>query len=132
RVAPLPGLPKFTGGLVGFFSYDTVRYVEKKLAACVKPDPIGAPDIQLMVSEDVVVFDNLKGELFLVTHVDPAHPEAEADAKARLDALVLRLRASLDTAPMHASVTATVRETEFVSSYGEDNFKKAVNHIKEY
>lgn len=132
RVAPLPDLPKFTGGLAGFFAYDTVRYVEKKLAACVKPDPIGAPDIQLMVSEDVVVFDNLKGELFLVTHVDPAHPEAGADAKSRLDALVTRLRASLDTGPMHASVKATVREADFVSSYGEDKFKRAVDHIKEY
>ncbi len=132
RVASLPGLPKFTGGLVGFFGYDTVRYVEKKLAACVKPDPIGAPDIQLMVSEDVVVFDNLKGELFLVTHVDPAHPEAEAQARARLDALVIRLRASLDTRPMHASATATVRESDFVSSYGQDNFKRAVDHIKGY
>ncbi|MDF2446236.1 MAG: trpE [Moraxellaceae bacterium] len=132
RVAPLPGLPKFTGGLAGFFGYDTVRYVEKKLAACKKPDPIGAPDIQLMVSEDVVVFDNLKGELFLVTHVDPAHAEAAAVASARLDALVLRLRASLDTRPMHASVKKTVAEADFVSSYGEGRFKQAVDHIKGY
>jgi len=132
RVAPLPDLPKFTGGLAGFFGYDTVRYVEKKLAACAKPDPIGAPDIQLMVSEDVVVFDNLRGELFLVTHVDPAHPEAAAQAGRRLDALVLRLRASLDTRPMHESVRSTVRDSDFVSGYGEDNFKKAVDHIKGY
>ncbi|MES2919198.1 MAG: anthranilate synthase component I [Pseudomonadota bacterium] len=132
KVAPLPGLPRFTGGLAGFFGYDTIRYVEKKLAACVKPDPIGAPDIQLMVSEDVVVFDNLKGELFLVTHVDPAHPEAEATARARLDALVLRLRASLDTRPMHESVKAPVAAEDFVSSYGEDAFKRAVDHIKGY
>ncbi|HEX4869185.1 MAG TPA: anthranilate synthase component I [Moraxellaceae bacterium] len=132
KVASLPGLPKFTGGLVGFFAYDTVRYVEKKLASCVKPDPIGAPDIQLMVSEDVVVFDNLKGELFLVTHVDPAHPEAEGQAKARLDALVVRLRQSLDTRPMHDTVKKAVSADDFVSSYGQDAFKAAVDHIKGY
>lgn len=132
RVAVLPELPKFTGGLVGFFAYDCVRYVEKKLAACVKPDPIGAPDIQLMVSEDVVVFDNLKGELFLVTHVDPHEASARAEAEQRLDALVTRLRASLDTRPMHDSVKSTVRESDFVSSYGQDAYKKAVDHIKGY
>ena len=92
RVAERPDLPRFNGGLVGFFAYDCVRYVEKKLAVCVKPDPIGAPDIQLMVSEDVVVFDNLKGELFLITHVDPADEGAPAAAERRLDALVKRLQ----------------------------------------
>ncbi|HET8730552.1 MAG TPA: anthranilate synthase component I [Moraxellaceae bacterium] len=132
RVAQLPHLPRFTGGLVGFFGYDTVRYVERKLASVEKPDPIGAPDIQLMVSEDVVVFDNLKGELFLVTHVDPAHPAAASSAEARLDALVVRLRSSLDTRPMHASVKKTVRAEDFVSSYGEAAFKRAVDHIKGY
>ncbi len=132
RVAPVPGLPKFTGGLVGFFAYDCVRYVEKKLAACAKPDPIGAPDIQLMVSEDVVVFDNLRGELFLITHVDPAAPAAADEAGRRLDALVQRLRASLDTQAMHATVTAQVCETDFVSSFGQDAFKRGVDHIKDY
>ncbi|HEX6590674.1 MAG TPA: chorismate-binding protein, partial [Moraxellaceae bacterium] len=132
RVASHPELPKFTGGLVGFFGYDCVRYVEKKLAACVKPDPIGAPDIQLMVSEDVVVFDNLKGELFLITHVDPAEAGALEQAEARLDALVRRLRESLDTSAMHASVKASVKESDFTSSYGQDAFKRGVDHIKEY
>ncbi|MBP9731810.1 MAG: chorismate-binding protein, partial [Moraxellaceae bacterium] len=132
RVAPVPGLPKFNGGLVGFFGYDCVRYVEKKLAACVKPDPIGAPDIQLMLSEDVVVFDNLKGELFLVTHADPAEAGAEGAAKKRLDALTVRLRASLDTKAMHDSVNACVTETDFVSSFGQDAYKRGVDHIKNY
>lgn len=132
RVARLPDLPKFTGGLVGFFAYDCVRYVEKKLSACVKPDPIGAPDIQLMVSEDVVVFDNLKGELFLVTHVDPAEAGAKEIAEQRLDALVARLRASLDTQPMHDSVKTAVSETDFVSSFAQDAFKRGVDHIKDY
>lgn len=132
RVAELAGLPRFTGGLVGFFGYDCVRYVEKRLAQCVKPDPINAPDIQLMLSEDVVVFDNLKGELFLITHIDPAQKNAEIEAKQRLDDLAKRLRASLDTSAMHASVTTPVREADFVSSFGAERFKAAVNHIKDY
>ncbi len=132
RVADHPDLPRFNGGLVGFFGYDCVRYVEKKLAACSKPDPIGAPDIQLMLSEDVIVFDNLKGELFLITHVDPADGGALAEAEHRLDVLVRRLRESLDTSAMHASVTHTVRESDFVSSFGQQPFKAAVDHIKDY
>jgi anthranilate synthase component 1 len=132
RVASLPDLPKFTGGLVGFFAYDCVRYVEKKLQACVKPDVINAPDILLMVSEDVVVFDNLKGELFLVTHIDPADAAAPAKAEQRLDELVTKLRASLDTSAMHKSVKTTVREKDFVSSFGEQKFKAAVDHVKQY
>lgn len=132
KVAELPSLPRFTGGLVGFFAYDSVRYVEKRLAKCVKPDPIGAPDIQLMLSEDVVVFDNLKGELFLITHIDPTEAHAEVEANQRLDKLSQRLRASLDTRAMHATVTRPVKESDFVSSFGEGPFKAAVNHIKEY
>ncbi len=132
HVAPHPELPKFTGGLVGFFGYDCVRYVEKKLAACSKPDPIGAPDIQLMVSEDVVVFDNLKGELFLITHIDPAEQGGREQAEQRLDALVQRLRESLDTSAMHESVSKTVTEADFLSSFGQDAFKRGVDHIKEY
>lgn len=132
HVAPHPELPKFTGGLVGFFGYDCVRYVEKKLAACSKPDPIGAPDIQLMVSEDVVVFDNLKGELFLITHIDPAEAGAREQAEKRLDVLVQRLRESLDTSAMHESVSKTVTEADFLSSFGQDAFKRGVDHIKEY
>lgn len=132
RVADVPGLPRFTGGLVGFFAYDCVRYIEKRLANFQKPDPIGAPDIQLMLSEDVVVFDNLKGELFIIAHVDPADVEAATDAEKRLDKLVQRLRESLDTSAMHASVKKTVRESDFVSSYGQDAFKADVSKIKEY
>ncbi|MDP2228615.1 MAG: hypothetical protein Q8J78_14185, partial [Moraxellaceae bacterium] len=84
-----------------------------------------------MVSEDDVVFDNLKGELFLITHVDPAAPGAAQEAGARLDALVAKLRASLDTRAMHASVTAAVRESDFVSSFGQEAYKRGVDHIKE-
>ena len=66
-VPMLEGLPRFTGGLVGYFGYDTIRYIEPHLGSSQKPDPIGAPDILLMVSEEVVVFDNLSGRLFIIS-----------------------------------------------------------------
>ena len=71
KVPDIEGLPRFNGGLVGYFGYETIRYIEKKLAiGRDKPDPIGTPDILLMVSEELVVFDNLRGELHLIVHVE--------------------------------------------------------------
>ncbi len=75
-VPSLPALPIFAGGLVGYFGYDTVRYVEKKLADSCPPDVIGTPDILLMVSEDVLIFDNLASTLSLITHADPQEDDA--------------------------------------------------------
>ena len=72
RVPTLSGLPRFNGGLVGYFGYDSVRYVEKKLAQCPNPDPLGTPDILLMVSDAVVVFDNLAGKIHAIVLADPA------------------------------------------------------------
>lgn len=69
-IPSLPDLPRFTGGLVGYFGYDTVRYVEPRLAKTTPPDRLGTPDILLMASDEVVVFDNLSGTIMLVVHVD--------------------------------------------------------------
>ena len=67
----MEGLPRFNGGLVGYFGYDIIRYIEPKLAQCPNPDQLGTPDILLMVSDEVVVFDNLSGRLHVIVHVDP-------------------------------------------------------------
>lgn len=98
QVAPLTGLPKFTGGLVGYFGYDTVRYMEPRLGDCPNPDTLGTPDILLMVSEEVVVFDNLSGKLFVIVHVDPRESDAFAKGQTCLDELVAKLD---DPAPRH-------------------------------
>ncbi len=133
RVPHIPGLPRFTGGLVGYFAYDTVRYVEKRLANTQKPDPIGTPDIFLMLSEDVIVFDNVKESLFVITHADPGQPEAYARAQDRIDAIVSRIRSPRGASSVDGFVpNARTRETDFVSSFGEEEFKGAVNHIKDY
>src|SRR5690606_34760649 len=95
RVAPVEGLPRFNGGLVGYFGYDSVRYVERKLAQCPNPDPLGTPDILLMVSDAVIVFDNLAGKLHCVVLVDPAQPDAYEDGLAHLQVLRDKLRQSI-------------------------------------
>ena len=74
RVAPHPELPRFSGGLVGYFGYDCVRFVEKRLEHSTPPDPLGTPDAVLMVSEEIIVFDNLRGRMQLISLVDPAEP----------------------------------------------------------
>ncbi len=128
-VADGEGLPRFTGGLVGYFGYDTVAYIEPRLRrATPKPDPIGTPDILLMVSEEVVVFDNLSGKLYLIVH---AAPGAEAGAHRRLDELEARLRSAT---PVYAANPhrTTVRESDFVSGFTEAGFKAAVEKARRY
>lgn len=132
RVAPVDGLPVFSGGLVGYFGYDTVRYVEKRLAATCPPDALGTPDILLMVSEDVLVFDNLAGTLKLITHADPSQPDALVSAEARLDVLEQRLRASAPPLPALLPQPGDLHESAFESHFGEEQYYAAVERVKEY
>ncbi len=132
RVPELEHLPRFNGGLVGYFGYDCVRYVEPKLKASQPQDTIGTPDILLMVSDEVLVFDNLAGKLILIVHANPEEDGSFEAAEKRLEELELRLRNEVPTtAPMSLS-SATVREDQFTSSFGEDNFQQAVAKIKDY
>ena len=84
KVPPYQGLPRFTGGLAGYFGYDTVRYIERRLADKVKPDDVNVPDVLLMVSEELAVVDNLSGKLYFIVYADPAEQDAYAQAKNRL------------------------------------------------
>ncbi|MGB0733821.1 MAG: anthranilate synthase component I family protein, partial [Pontibacterium sp.] len=130
QVPELEGLPRFNGGLVGYFGYDCVRYVEKRLKDSTPPDVLGTPDILLMVSDEVVVFDNLSGKLILVCHVDPANDNAYENGQARLDTLVAQLRFS--TPHIESVAPRTVDEDAFESSFGEEAFKQAVDTTREY
>src|SRR5699024_1089861 len=134
KVADPPGLPRLSGGLVGYFGYDTVRYIEPRLAtpqAAAKPDPLGTPDILLMLSEELVVFDNFSGKLHLIVHADPGVDADVARAQARLDALLARLREPL--ALPRATVPATaIEESDFVSGLSQAGYEAAVERIKEY
>ncbi len=130
HVAPVAGLPRFTGGLVGYFGYDTVRYIEPRLGPCRKPDPLNTPDILLLVSEEVIVFDNLSGRLYLVVHADPAQTDAVAQAERRLDELVTMLAQATPRPAMHRAVQ--VSEDDFVSGFTKAGYEQAVVRIKDY
>ncbi|HSH30060.1 MAG TPA: anthranilate synthase component I [Thiohalobacter sp.] len=130
RVPEIEGLPRFTGGLVGYFGYDTIRYIEPRLAECPNPDTLQVPDIVLMVSEEVAVFDNLRGKLFLITQVAPDDEDAYARGQARLDGLVQQLDRPLRHA-VDAGSTA-VEETDFISGFTQAGFEEAVSRAKRY
>lgn len=132
RVPELPGLPLFNGGLVGYFGYDTVRYVEKRLRDSCPVDVLNTPDILLMVSDELVVFDNLKGKLILIVHADPAEAGAFDKAQSRLNDLVNQLRSAIPFEETPQSAIRTVEESEFKSSFGEQAFQDAVSRIKDY
>jgi len=131
KIPEIDGMPRFNGGLVGYFGYETIRYIEPKLSgvdAENKPDPIQTPDILLMLSEEIVVFDTLNGILSLIVHAGEGEYE---QAQARLDALTHRLREPL-TLYQPAKAPQTIHETDFVSGFTEDGFKAAVEKARDY
>ncbi len=130
RVPHIDTLPRFTGGLVGYFGYDTIRYIEPRLAECPNPDPIGTPDILLMVSDEVVVFDNLSGRLYVIVHVDPTRDGLLADAERRIDELIDTLRGPTPGQP--SPDPRKVNESDFVSGFTRPGFEQAVERSKQY
>ncbi|MHB0774456.1 anthranilate synthase component I [Halomonas sp. WWR20] len=132
KVPSLDGQPRFDGGLVGYFGYDTIRYIEPRLSGVEKPDPIGVPDILLMVCDELVVFDNLSGRLTLWTHADPDLPDAYVHALARLEGLEGQLRGANLNTRSHGTGRSAVEEGHFTSGFTEEGFKAAVERIKEY
>ncbi len=131
RAPPIPYLPRFTGGLVGYFGYDCVRYIEPRLGECPNADPLEAPEILLMVSEEIVVFDNLSGKLYIIVHTDPNQPQAYERAEQRLDEIAGQL-ATATPVPIGGESSLQVDESDFVSGFTRERFERAVERIKEY
>ena len=127
KAAPLPGLPRFAGGLVGYFGYETVRFIEKRLAGADKPDPLGTPDVLLMRSEELAVVDNVQGKLYFVVYADPALPDALRRARARLAELQAGLARPLRQVQRSYPGDDAVR-----SSVTKEAFIDAVKKTKEY
>jgi len=127
KAAPVAGLPRFTGGLAGYFGYDTIRYIEKRLADRRKDDVLHTPDILLMLTEELAVFDNLAGKLYLITHADPMQQDAYVQGHLRLAELAEKLRVPV---ALPAEPPAGVAEPE--SEFGEAEFKAAVQKAKDY
>lgn len=127
KVALRPGLPRFCGGLAGYFGYDAVRYIEPKLAATQKTGGIGTPDILLLQTEELAVIDNLSGRLYLIVYADPAQSEAYFKAKKRLAELADKLKYSV-TAPAVRRGPAHAVEREFAKA----DYIAAVLKSKDY
>ncbi len=131
RVALRPGLPRFCGGLAGYFGYDAVRYMEPRLAASGArrslPDPLGTPDILLVQCEELAVIDNLSGRLYLIVYADPAVPEAFAKARRRLVELTDRLGRSVAAPAVRRGDAHPVRR-----EFDRADFLAAVARAKEY
>jgi anthranilate synthase component 1 len=127
RVAQDAGLPRFCGGLVGYFGYETVRYIERRLASTQKKDELGTPDILLLVSEEIAIVDNLSGKLTLVVYAEPGKPGAFGAAQARLKTLLAKLREP-------AAIPADTRGASqpAVSGFGEAAYHRAVERAKRY
>lgn len=133
-VPSIEGLPRFTGGLVGYFGYETVGYIEPRLKLAGLEDQIQAPDILLMLSEEVVVFDNLSGKLYLIVYVDPLVDDAEERGEARLNELVERLKQGLPEQIMSLTDEEDIRisEKDFRSGMSQQEFEAAVERAKQY
>ncbi|MES9959192.1 MAG: anthranilate synthase component I [Sedimenticola sp.] len=130
HVAEHENLPRFTGGLVGYFGYDTIRYIEPKLAECPNPDPIDNPDIMLMVSDEVVVFDNLRGRLYVIVYEDPSNGGTFEQGRQRLRVIVDQMRSGMPH--QQHSEQREIDESHFVSGFSEEGFKQAVERTKQY
>jgi len=126
KVALRPGLPRFCGGLAGYFGYDAVRYIEKKLETTCPPDTLGTPDILLLQCEELAVIDNLSGKLYLIVYADPAQPEAYANAKKRLRELKELLKYSVSAPVVKASQTYPAER-----DFAKDDYLRAVERAKE-
>jgi anthranilate synthase component 1 len=127
KVAVSPGMPRFCGGLAGYFGYDAVRFIERRLEDSTPPDTLGLPDIQLLLTEELAVIDNLSGKLYLIVYADPTLPEAYSRAKQRLK----QLRSMLHR-PVDLPVTTGSVRTEAIRDFKKEDFLSAVMKAKEY
>jgi len=127
KVALQPGLPRFCGGLAGYFGYDTVRYIESRLAEYDLPDELGVPDIQLMLTEELAVIDNVAGKIYFIVYADPSIPNSFERSQEKLKDLLTCLG---KTANMPASLPST--KTELIRQFKATDFEAAVRKTKEY
>lgn len=130
RTPDIPNLPRFTGGLVGYFGYETIYNFEHfahRFQHSDKPDTIGTPDILLMLSQELAVVDNLSGKIYLIVYANPQLPDGYEQARSRLEDLRTLLRQSC-AIPLSLGSPATEPEHET----GEARYKEYVRKIRQY
>ena len=128
KVPKLENLPDFNGGLVGYFGYEIIRYIEPRLKNIDKTDELNVPDILLMVSNDLLVVDNLSSKVYIITHIDPTKNSYD-DAILKLDAIDKDIKQLFEH---KISASENIKPTDFVSSFGKENFLKAVKDVQKY
>jgi anthranilate synthase component 1 len=131
RVAPVPAALKFGGGLAGYFGYEAVRHVEPRALGAEKPDPLGTPDMLLLVSDELAVVDNVLGKLYLVVYADTTQPDAMRAAQARLEHLRSRLAGNLEE-NLFVSQERPKPVPALECTFTEQQFLEAVGRAKEY
>ena len=128
KVPQLDSLPDFNGGLVGYFGYEIIRYIEPKLKNIEKKDELNVPDILLMVSNDLLVVDNLTSKVHIITHVSPEDGSFD-DGIAKLDLIESNIKKSFE----HDSTQSEkIKSQDFISSFGKNNFVHAVEKVQKY
>ena len=131
KVAEIDCLPRFNGGLVGYFGYDTIRYIEPKLAHSPNPDKHHTPDILLMLSEELVVFDNLASRMYIIVYVDPSQTDALAQGMQKLDHLIDKIQN--ETAEYSSQATdSRIKEQDFESEFTQQGYMDAVDKARQY
>ena len=128
KVPQLDSLPDFNGGLVGYFGYEIIRYIEPKLKNIEKKDELNVPDILLMVSNDLLVVDNLTSKVHIITHVSPEDGSFE-DGIAKLDLIESNIKKSFEH---DATQSEKIKSQDFISSFGKNNFVHAVEKVQKY
>ena len=128
KVPQLDSLPDFNGGLVGYFGYEIIRYIEPKLKNIEKKDELNVPDILLMVSNDLLVVDNLTSKVHIITHVSPEDGSFD-DGIAKLDLIESNIKKSFEH---DATQSEKIKSQDFISSFGKNNFVHAVEKVQKY
>lgn len=123
-------LPRFTGGLVGYFGYESIYYFEHithRLKHTPKNDPLGTPDIFLMLSQELAVIDNLSGKIYLIVYADPSNSQGYEIAREKLENLREKLRQSV---AIPLSLGSEITQPEHLT--GEARYKSYVQKVREY
>ena len=128
KVPQLDSLPDFNGGLVGYFGYEIIRYIEPKLKNIDKTDELNVPDILLMVSNDLLVVDNLTSKVHIITHVSP-EKESFNDGMEKLNLIEANIKKSFDH---KTNKSEMIQSEDFISSFGKNNFVNAVEKVQKY
>ena len=119
----IEGLPDFSGGLVGFFSYDTIRLIENKLKDSKKPK-LDYDEISLMISDEIIVYDNYDKRLFIIVN---DYEKNEKNAYIRIEEILKKIQS-----PYTEKEQPKKNNIKFVSSVSKENYLKNVEIIKDY